>query len=350
MLEWFRYILFGFVSSFFTWFFTKWLPDHPEYGEKIFYYILNLIPFLFSWKQRKIIEKEINGFITEEIKGINKDAYGFKILPKGIKVEWTLREQAEVLIGENEIIIRLGSRIDHCENFVDALMLYLSEACFSIERMYLDPILYEACKFQVAISMIKKRSTTHYKCFIEKYYKVAVEKYGDMLTYSEKLEKIEKCGLLVSAFLPTLAFYADKWISQRKAPAQEIQNEIINFLDFVYNIATSKEYQEEVGEKPPIDFEGKYIRISLIPVARKELANRDEYRPHFRKAKERLKMGADIVYIMGRGKNVSLAKLAAQRLKKDTLSEQINGASKFSFYTGENKWVEGICYAFQRKI
>ena len=62
MLEWLK----GLGWLFIGWLIFKWLPDHPEYGEKIFYHIVRLIPFAFSWKKRKVIEKEIQAYITEE--------------------------------------------------------------------------------------------------------------------------------------------------------------------------------------------------------------------------------------------------------------------------------------------
>jgi uncharacterized membrane protein YfcA len=86
MLEWLK-VLGWIIGPFIGWFLFKWLPEHPEYGEKILFYLIRLIPFIFSWKKRKIIEKEIHAYITEEVKGINTESYGLKILPKGIKIE-----------------------------------------------------------------------------------------------------------------------------------------------------------------------------------------------------------------------------------------------------------------------
>ena len=37
------------------WLLFKWIPEHPEYGEKILYYLINLIPFTFS-SSKYIIE------------------------------------------------------------------------------------------------------------------------------------------------------------------------------------------------------------------------------------------------------------------------------------------------------
>lgn len=348
MLEWLKD--WGWIiGPFIGWFLFKWLPDHPEYGYKIFYYLLKLIPFMFSWKKRKRIEKEILGYITEEIKSINKDAYGFKILPKAIKIEWALKKKEEVIIRNNDIIIRLGSRANPCENFVDALILYLSNSFMLDEKIYLDDTLYEACKFQVAICMLKKRSKKHYRVFIDKYYRKGLEKYKGILSYSEKLENIEKSGLLIASFIPALSFYTDRWIFQRKAPSVEIQQEINEFLDFVYNIATTKEYKEETGEKPPIDYQGKYLRVSMIPVARKELAEKFNYRPHLDTAKGKLKNEVDILFVTGRGRNVDLAEIVAHKLRRETFCEQIDGTCKFNFYPEEDIKIEGVCYAFRRK-
>jgi len=344
MLEWLK-SLGWIIGPFIGWFLFKWLPDHPEYGEKFLYYLIKLIPFTFSWKKRKTIEKEIHAYITEEIKSINSGSYGFKILPKGIKIEWTLKKKEEVIIEENEIIIRLGSRVNPCENFVDALLLYLSN---SFKSVYLESDLYEACKFQIAISMLRNRPKEYFEVFINKYYKPALEKYKEILSYSEKLESIEKSSLFIPCFLPTLSFYADKWISQRKTPSAEIKEEIRNFLDFVYNIAIKREYEKEIGEEPPLTYLGKHLKIAVILVARKELSEKFDYRPHLEMAKEKLKE-VDILFIMGRGKNMYLAEAVALKLKKESLCEQFNGASKFVFYPEEDKKIEGVCYAFKRK-
>jgi hypothetical protein len=336
------------IGPFIGWFLFKWLPGHPEYGEKILFYLIRLIPFIFSWKKRKTIEKEIHAYMTEAIKSLNSESYGFKILPKGIKIEWTLKKKEEVVIEENEIIIRLGSRVNSCENFVDALLLYLSNSFMVNESIYLDPSLYEACKFHIAASMLKNRSKEYYKIFIDKYYKPALEKYREILNFSEKLETIERNGLFTTCFLPALSFYADRWISQRKGPSAEIMEEIKNFVDFVYNIANKKEYETKMGEEPPLTYSTNHLKIGVILVARIELAKKFNYRPHLEMAKEKLKQ-SNILFIMGRGRNVYLAETVALKLKREYLCEQINGKSKFVFYPEEDKKIQGICYAFKRK-
>jgi len=332
------------------WFLFRWLPDHPEYGEKFLYYLIKLIPFTFSWKKRKTIGTEIHGYITEEIKNINTEAFNFKILPKGIKIEWVLKKTPEITIEENEIVIRLGLRVNPCENFVDALILYLSNSFMRNERIYLDPALYEACKFHIAISMLRKRSDKHYQVFIEKYYKPALEKYKEVLNYSEKLESVEKNGLFISIFLPVILFYVDKWVSQRKAPSAEIQQEIINLFVFIHNISTKKEYEEATGQEPPLTYPGKHIRIGVVLVARRELAEQFDYRPHFEIGREKLKSEVDILFVTGRGRNVNLAEAVSLKLKRERFCEQINGTCKFNFYSDEGRKIEGVCYAFKRKV
>lgn len=348
MLEWLKRLewLIGILIG---WLLFKWLPEHPEYGEKLFYYLLRLIPFAFSWKKRKIIEKEIHAYITEEIKSINSETFDFKILPKGIKIEWIPKKKEEVIIEENEIIIRLGSRVNPSENFVDALFLYLSNSFLAKESIYLDPALYEACKFQIAISMLRKRAENHYQVFMDKYYKPALDKYKKILDYSEKLELIERNGLFSPVFLPTLSFHINKWILQRKAPSSEIYQEINDALDFIYNISTKEEYESIKGEEPPLTYQGKYLKISIILVARKELAKKSDYKPHFEKAKEKIKFESDILFVMGRGRNIELAEMVALKLKRENICEQINGKSKFNFYPEKDVRIEGICYAFKRK-
>ena len=349
MVEWLKGL--GWVISFLIgWLIFKWLPDHPEYMEKILYYFIRLIPFTFSWKKRKRIEKEIHAYITEEIIDVNNKSFGFKILPKGVKIEWTLKKKEKVVIEENEIIIRLGSRVNSCENFVDALILYLSESFMPNGKIYLEPTLYEACKFQIAISMLRNRPDEYYQVFMNKYYKPSLGKHPKkILDYSEKLEYIEKEGLFIPIFLSALSFYIEKWIFQRRSPSLKIQQEINAFFDFIHGIATRKEYELEKGEEPPLTYDGKYIKVGVILIAREELAKQSNYIPHLKRAKEELKK-CDILFVSGRGKNTALAEIVALKLKEEPFCEQIDGASKFYFYPEENKKIEGRCYVFKRKI
>lgn len=341
-----NYGVVGLIGLFFGWLFFKWLPDHPEYSGRILLYLIRLIPFTFSWKRRKTIEKDIHAYLTEEIKSINSEAYGFKILPKGVKIEWKLRKNVEVVIEEDEIVIRLGSRVNPCENFVDALILYLSNSFMPNEGIYLEPVLYEACKLQIAISMLRKRTDEHYKLFINKYYKPSLEKNKNILNYSGKLESIEKCGWLTPVFIPTLSFYAERWIFQRLPPSEEIQKEINQLLDFIVALSI---YDSEKGKKPPLDFEGKYLKVSVVLVARKELAEKYDLNPHFKAAKQCLKKTADLLFIAGRGQNAKLGGIVARRLKQTDFCEQIDGACNSTYCPDGDKKVECVFYAFKRK-
>lgn len=349
MIEILKYILTALLASFLTWLLNRWLREHPEYGDKILYYLIRLIPFALSWKKRQTIEKEINAYITEEIKSVNNVAYGFKILPKGIKVEWTLKKEKEVIIGEGEIIIRLGSRVNPCENFVDALLLYLANSFMPNECIYLEPTLYEACKFQIASSMLRGRSSEYYQVFIDKYYKPALQERKEILDYSEKMESLEKSGLFIPCFLPICSYYVNQWISQRKSPSAEIYQEIKELLDFVYNIAIKREYEAEIGRPPPLDYRGKYIRASIVLVAKKELADAFEISHHLEMAKRILKKGATLLLITGRGRNIGLAEKVSRELRREAFCEQIGGACKFTSYTEEGTGIAGVCYAFKRK-
>ena len=114
------------------------------------------------------------------------------------------------------------------------------------------------------------------------------------------------------------------------------------------NIAIKKDYEEKIGEEPPLTYQGKYLKLSIILVARKELAEKYDYIPHFVAAKKALKE-VDILFVIGRGKSADLAKSVSLKLKK-VPCEQIGKESKFYFYPEENTKIEGICYAFKRKI
>ena len=129
----------------------------------------------------------------------------------------------------------------------------------------------------------------------------------------------------------------------------EIRREINELLNFLYNIATKREYEAEIGEEPPLSYHGNYLKVGMVLVARKELAEKFEYRPHFDKAKEKLK-SEDIIFVVGRGRNFALAEIVTLKLKEESLCQQINGASKFYFCPEEGRKIEGVCYAFKRKV
>jgi len=195
------------------------------------------------------------------------------------------------------------------------------------------------------------RTEDYYKIFIDKYYRPALEKRKEILDYSSKLESIEKSGLFTPIVLPVLSFYTDKWVFQRRTPSLEIRKEINELLNFLYNIATKREYEAEIGEEPPLSYHGNYLRVSVVLVARKELAETLDYIPHFEMAKEKLRSGVDILFIAGRGRNNSaLAEIVALKLKGEPFCQQINGASKFYFCPEEGRKIEGVCYAFKRKV
>lgn len=336
-----------------TFMFILWfILTHYETFEKIISRVYHLFKWLGTYPRKKSIEKDIQGYINDSMIKMQKQGYGENILPYGIRIEWQhVEKEGEVFIEKDEIIIRLGYRTDLIRNFVNALLLYLQESLLPDTRTYLHAPLFESIKFCVALDICEERGREARRYLFDKFYRPLIRKEPQISEYMGRVSSLYEQGLFTSLFLPFLSILGERLMSEGVVPSWDVEEEIKEFLEFLYNIAKKEEYEREKGEEPPLQFIKKYIKIGVVLVARRD--KRESFTPHYKRTCMHFEEGAEFVFVMGRGKiNIEGVKWISKKLSAEY--NQVNGESKFLARVyfekiQKHRMVEGISYLFERK-
>ena len=353
MPGWLSYLFSGIAGVLLTIFgILYFVIKHYETFEKLISRISKAFRWLGASARRNYISKDLQGYINSFTKETENNAFGSKILPFGVKIQWLREEKKEIRVEEGDVIIRLGYGLDQNRNFVEALMLYMSEAFLPYSKMFMDGDLFEACKLIMARKITTTRSVETTRFFLDKCFRPATEENVNLSKYSEKLEPIDNKGLLTSILLREFTELGDRLVGI--LPKESIYSETRDFLNFLYNIAEGNKYEEDTGMKPPLLFISKYLRVGVVLVAKLETKEKYGFTAHFKRAEKNFSSGAQIVYITGSGgENIDGVKWVAAKLKEEGYP-QIGNAVRFTIEIYDDRKDEirktkCICFAFRKK-
>jgi len=353
MPGWLSYLFGGIAGVLLTIFgILYFVIKHYETFEKLISSISKAFRWLGASARRNYISKDLQGYINSFTKETENNAFGSKILPFGIKIQWLKEEKKEIKVEEGDVIIRLGYDLDQNRNFVEALMLYMSEAFLPNSKMYMDENLFEACKFIVSKKIAVAKSAETCRYFINNCFRPAIKANENILEYCDRLAPIDNKGLLTSIFLRELAELGDRLVGS--LPKKDTYDEVKSFLNFIYNIAEKDKYKDDTGIEPQLLFISNYLRVGVVLVAKAEIRSVHGFTPHLSRAKKNFADGAQITYIAGSGgENIDGVKWVAAKLKEEGYP-QIGNAVQFTIEIYDDRKDEirktkCICFAFRKK-
>lgn len=320
--------------------------------EKLISGILKAFRWLGAVPRRNYISTDLQSRLNLFAKQTEDDAFGSKVLPFGIKIQWIKEDKKEIRIEEGEVIIRLGYGLDQNRNFIEALMLYMSEAFFPDSKIYIDSDLYEACKLTTAKKITFGRSDETHRYFLNKCLKPAIKENPKILEYGERLEAIDNKGLMTSVLFREFAVLGDRLAT--RVPTVSIYDDTKRFLNFLYHIAELEKYKKDTKMEPPLLFKSRYLRVGVVLVAKLETRKQYGFKAHFQRAQKNFTEGIDTVYIMGLGsENIKGVKWVSEAMGKagylqisdcTEVNRKIYDERRSKFST-----LKCICFAFRKK-
>ncbi len=261
----------------------------------------------FGWSakiiRKKSIEAEIEGAINSFIKDFNSQLQ-YPFFPD-CEVEWITAENQKSLIKPGKVIIRVNFDDDHDINFFNTTLSYAQTALLHRTKPFIKEITRRAIDLVTTKGIIKKTRKKVLQVFNEKF---ATENQETKELFF-KLEETEIKGLFTRVFLQELHFLGETL--GEKTPNIQIENEIEDFVDWFYKLAT-----RETEERTDLVFGRTNIKVGVILVASEETYSKYGLEPYLRRAYSYASDEFDSIYIIARGKaKGDLSKKIAEELE-----------------------------------
>ncbi len=250
-----------------------------------------------TWFKNKL-QKEIRRRVNEA-----NEEIGLPILPKiELEIVDVVRDIREL---EDKIIIPVKKER---KPRVMAEIIYLSidRGFLNDARRHIGNMLTNSIKYIVGKSLITRdKPIDELSDFERETLRHFERKMENILNDPEIAELAKKEELMLSKRLfKTVLLQEIFALGERRLgtlPEEECKEEAIRFVDFLCDIAQKEKYEKEKGEEPPLDFIGKYFKVGIVLIKKPE---KNTLYPHLNAVRNKVKMGALSIYILGLGRNV----------------------------------------------
>ncbi|RLI74982.1 hypothetical protein DRP04_13975 [Archaeoglobales archaeon] len=280
-------------------FIVIYLLLNPEKAEKWGSLIYKGLCYFSSKAEKRYIALNIQGSINSFQKEINRELED--LLPYGVKIDWVSEDVSpESFITEGKVVIRLGYHKNQDENVIRVVSEYISKALIPEIKPYLSEEIRQAIDFSMIKRLLYNEAPNALNRFYDAYYKPEIENKPQIKDLCEIIEAIDSNGWFTRIFLRELKELGTQFHSRFPDPDASIDNEVRDFLQFLYVIATKKP-----GEDVKLNFDGEHIKVAIILVARAEASSID---PHKKRILGCIQTGIKSIYLSARGANVELAR------------------------------------------
>jgi len=270
----------------------------------------------FNWFERRTVSNLIQGTINEYSARLNSEANG--LLPYGIQIKWVdpSKVDRDSFVKQGQVIVHLESHVNEARNLSRATWLYVQESLIPDSRKYVHGTIMRASDFTVVRKILTlERRNDALRYFNEEFVRPEVEKDAEIEKYINSLRDIDAQGfftrILLREFLglgPKLFPSVSDLVSERETK---------ELTDVLTRLARKKK-----GVDVSPTYEGKIIRVSVMPIARAEV---DDVSPHVKFARSCVKDQIPNLYVVAReAVNISLARMVVKEVESLRLFEKIS--------------------------
>ncbi|RKZ31815.1 hypothetical protein DRQ36_00700 [bacterium] len=240
-----------------------------EFRSKVIWVLAKV--FKTQTLETKSIKTDIETYLNEEIKLSNKRSFGNDILVNDkIKIVWVRVEADEgISLEEGETIIRLGYNMDKTRNYIEAVMRYLDYGFIPATKPYLDENLRTALKLEFIHQAMLDKGDKAFKYYNEHY---LAQKLGNQLIrdYMDKSGVIKRKGFFTPVLLREINLLGGRLARGRQIRTTQLDQEIEEFIEFLYDIADIDNYRSQHGSDPPLAFINNNIKTEIMLVMRSD--------------------------------------------------------------------------------
>ncbi|HEY0030020.1 MAG TPA: S1 RNA-binding domain-containing protein [Bacteroidia bacterium] len=247
---------------------------------------LFLTPFFkaFNWFKRAYVANEVannlNTFFAKELSGE----------PISVKINWVKSPEDPVFKNGN-LIILMKREEDQTRNILTATKYALPKVVCPIFRHHIKPTYTSA----IDLALLQKfagKLGNHGKYVFRKYFlNPEVETDPDIIETLQKLIKIDNYGILTTIFLNELDYIGEGLYAE--SSMKDRSNELLKFINFLCTIA-----EREIGEEIELTNFSDAFKVSIILLAKHQVASKRGLIPYLRRLNKNLEKGADSIYII----------------------------------------------------
>lgn len=253
--------------------------------------LLKLFSFINLIK-RKGYTLVLEGKINDICKNLSPELFD-----KSLRIKWLGKDELDKAFSLNdkkEIIVYIVDKKNPNKNILGILQEFTSGAFIPNLKGVLDYTFVHVNE-QYIISKIIKRYKNN---SLTVYYNNNVTKQfsNDEKNLTKTIFSLDRTAYYFPCFVDSLS-YVDENIPEFLLD-DNTKEEIYNFTNFLYNIAT-----KETWEEAELTFMGNIFKISVILVAKKETLDLFGISSHVNRIERVMNQGVDRIYLRGIGKN-----------------------------------------------
>jgi len=296
----------------------------------------------FSSKARKThIASRIRGHAMKSIKSLNAERSG--LLPNDLKIEWVKDEDKDTFIRNNQVVIRMRQSANPHENFVNAMMGFVSSGLLSKERTYFDKKVMQAADISIVKRLILEASKESLSFFNDKILTPLFESDDDLFEYLEDIATLDGNGMFVNILLNEFMK-----AGQKAYPAFTDPGLIAESKEFLYYLRTIA--RNEHSSHDELNFNREYFKTAVVLTANDETYKKKGIKPYTSIISKLINNGIESIYVFGLGRKIEVAETVVREIEKKDIriiecKKNFYSHKKLDF-TGR---VRGICIEIRAK-
>lgn len=251
---------------------------------------LLIYPFfrLFKWFKREYVTSEVAGTLSQlfsKVVNLPNNDVAFKF-----KINWVKNDESPIL-KSGEVIIRMRRDTDQTKNVLTATRYALTKIVCPNIRHNISPLYCTAIDFTF-LHKLADRLGNHGKAVFREYFlNPETETNPEFIAVLQQLLVLDKYGLFSTIFVNELDHVGDGLFGD--ADIRDKTDELKLFLEFLMKIA-----EREIGEEGQLIHFSNSFKVSLILLAKAQMASKRGLFPYLRRLNINIEKGCDTIYII----------------------------------------------------
>lgn len=295
--------------------------------------ILSLLAASFGWFKSTSTRLSIETNGTKAIDNLNRIVPELD-LPE-LCIEWVKTdEHGQVRLEPGKAIVLLKYNKDNTQNIINTTAAYVHKTLLQSSKLFMDKGISTAIDFSVIREFLNNTPQKNY--IVTQFVQSCsddIDSYGDAFN---KVIKVEDEGLLTRVLLREYAIWGNKLAG--KIRNTDYEKESIQFLDFIFNIAS-----REFDELTPLVFKVGAFKVAVLLVAKYDTYTEKGITPYVRRIREEFADGVNTFYLLARNDKIEILNKVYGEIMSSGNYNLLNGPEVYKDNVGR----DNICYCIE---